>query len=199
MQHGGVEVEVYFHPAHGENVARMLRAATRTLDLLGEQLGPYPHSALRIAEVPAGWDFGASRDAGLVYLTEDRGFLTDLRDARHVDLVSKRVAHEVAHQWWGHLLDPADVEGSLTLVETLTRHADLRVLESLQGEEALREVHAYELGRYLSGRAELGEREPSLERVAGEAHVFYSKGALVMASVEELLGATRWTVRSRGW
>jgi ABC-2 type transport system permease protein len=188
VKHGDVDVEVYFHPAHGVNVPRMLEAATRSLDLFSRSWGPYPHASLRIVEVPGHWPFGAYAQAGVVYLTEDRGFLTDLRQPGTLDLVTKRVAHEVAHQWWGHRVDPPQVQGRLAIVETLAKYGELRVLEELYGEHALRELRTHELQRYLAGRAAYGEEEPALHHVVDEAHVYYAKGALVLAGLQEVLG-----------
>ncbi|MBF5041556.1 hypothetical protein FGE12_04095 [Aggregicoccus sp. 17bor-14] len=188
VQHRGVDVEVYFHPAHRMNVPRILEAATHSLDLFSEAFGPYPHGSLRIVEVPSTWGFGAYAQPGIVWFTEDRGFLTDLRRPGTLDLVTKRVAHEVAHQWWGHLVDPPQVQGRLAIVETLAKYGEMRVLGELYGEPALRELRAFELQRYLSGRAALGKEEPALDRVLDEAHVYYSKGALVMAGAQEVLG-----------
>ncbi|HET9451849.1 MAG TPA: M1 family aminopeptidase, partial [Aggregicoccus sp.] len=188
VRHRGVDVEAYFHPAHATNVPRMLDAAKRSLDLFSERYGPYPYSELRLVEVPSGWGFGAYAQSGTMYFTEDRGFLTDLRRPGAIDLVSKRVAHETAHQWWGHQVDPPQVQGRLAIVETLAKYSEMRVLEALYGEHALRALRAFELQRYLSGRAAYGEEEPALHRVVDEAHVYYAKGALVMAGVQELLG-----------
>ena len=134
VEHGGVTVEVYAHPAHGANVPRMLRAATASLDVLGAAWGPYPHRTLRIAEVPTGWPFAAFAFPGLIAFTEDRGFLTDPRDADRLDLVSRRVAHEVAHQWWGHTARPTGGPGDVFLVESMAKYGEQKVIRALYGE-----------------------------------------------------------------
>lgn len=184
---GSVGIEVLHHPAHGANVARILAAATRTLEYCTKQFGPYPYPTLRIAEVPA-YDerFGGFALPGVVYFTEDRGFLTDLRDEGRIDIVTKRTAHEVAHQWWGHQVMPSDAPGASAIVETLTRYSELMILKERYGAAALKPVLRVELGRYLSGRT--GEEEVPLERVDDQAYLFYSKGALVMTALQDLIG-----------
>jgi aminopeptidase N len=149
--------------------------------------GPYPFPQLRLAEVHS----RALRAAGfalpgVIYLAEDRAFLTDASDPARIDLVTKRVAHEVAHQWWGHQLDPAPGPGSTALVETLARHTELRVLADRHGAAALPPVLEYELDRYLTGRA-AGDEVPLVE-VGDQAYLYYAKGSLVMAGLVELLG-----------
>lgn len=186
-RHRGIAVEVYLHPSHRRNVGRILEAATRTLDHCIERYGPYPFPQLRIAEVPdARLRAGGFALPGVVYLAERRAFLIDADAPGRVDLLAKRVAHEVAHQWWGHQLDPAAGPGSTALVESLARHTELRVLKALRGAGALRPVLDFELDRYLSGRT-AGDEVP-LAEVGRQPYLYYSKGSLAMAALSELAG-----------
>ncbi|HQN06021.1 MAG TPA: hypothetical protein PLL76_02130 [Thermoanaerobaculia bacterium] len=187
VRHVGVDVEVYVHPGHRRNVARVLEAATRTLDLCVARYGPYPFPQLRIAEVPdASLRAGGFALPGVVFLAERRGFLIDAEAPGRVDLLAKRVAHEVSHQWWGHQLDPASGPGATALVESLARHTELRVLKSLRGAEALRPVLDHELDRYLTGRTAGGE--VPLVEVGRQPWLYYAKGSLAMAAISELAG-----------
>jgi ABC-2 type transport system permease protein len=187
VRHGGVDVQVWYHPGHTANVARILAAATRSLDVLGSRYGAYPHPTLRIAEVPAWSSFGGFALPGLVLFTEDRGFLADTRDG-DVDLVTRRVAHEVSHQWWGHTLDPAPVAGATTLTETLAKHSEQLVVASLHGERALAPMLAFDEDRYLAGRAQEPGAEPTLMEAGDEQYLYYGKGAVVMNGLRDLLG-----------
>ncbi|MDB4949345.1 MAG: hypothetical protein JWM27_1994 [Gemmatimonadetes bacterium] len=188
VRHRGVLVQVYYHPTHAYNVNRMLAAATRSLDLFGARFGPYPHRELRIVEVPSYWGFGALALPGTVYFVEDRGFLTDARDSADLDLVTRRVAHEVGHQWWGHQVDPTDQPGASMLVETLAKYSEQMVLKETHGERALPALLAFDLDRYLRGRAGEESVEAPLYRVTGEAYLYYGKGAVVMSGLRDLLG-----------
>lgn len=186
-RHGAVDVEVLHHPAHRGNVGRILEAATRSLDYFGKHFGPYPYPALRIAEIPAYDDrFAGFALPGVFYFTEDRGFLTDTRDERRIDIVTKRTAHEIAHQWWGHQVVPPDGPGASAVVETLARYSELLILKERYGAEALRPVLQVELDRYLSGRT--GEAEVPLDRADDEGYLSYAKGALVMMALHDLIG-----------
>lgn len=189
VQRDGVTVEVYAHPDHGTNVPQMLHAATASLDVLGAAWGPYPHRTLRIAEVPAGWPFGAFAFPGLIAFTEDRGFLTDPSDADRLDLVSRRVAHEVAHQWWGHTARPTGGPGDVFLVETMAKYGEQKVIRALHGEGQVARLVAYDRDRYAWGRAEAAGPEPPLADVVDQPHLYYGKGAVVMNGLHGLLGA----------
>jgi|CXWL01.1.fsa_nt_gi hypothetical protein len=187
--HGDVAIEVFHQPGHERNIDRMIAAAGATLDLAGAQFGPYPHSTLRIVELPAGWrEFAGFAMPGTIYLVEDRGFLTDTSDPARVDVVSKRVAHEVAHQWFGHLLSPRVQPGASAVVETPARYVEQRVLASLDAESAVPRLLAFELDRYLRGRT--GGDEVPLSAVADQDYLYYAKGALVMAATRDLIGET---------
>jgi len=187
LRHRAVDIEVLYHPAHARNVDRMLEAAARTLDYCVAQFGPYPHPQLRIAEVPS-FAMGGAAFAlpGVIFFREDRGFLTDAGAPGRIDLVSKRVAHEVAHQWWGHQVAPSPQPGASALVETLARYTELRVLKALYGAEALTPVLAVEHDRYLEGRT--GGDEVPLARVGDQAYLYYAKGSVVMAALADLIG-----------
>ncbi|HEX8832509.1 MAG TPA: hypothetical protein VF705_15140, partial [Longimicrobium sp.] len=148
VEHRGVSVEVYHHPAHGYNVEKMLATAARSLDVFGERFGPYPHGHLRIVELPGYWDFGAFALPGLIVWPEDRGFLTDEGRGDVVDLLTRRLAHEVSHQWWGHQLYPARAEGGSMLVETLAKYSELLVLEAAQGQGSLPPLLRFEREMY---------------------------------------------------
>ncbi|MCY1080144.1 M1 family aminopeptidase [Archangium lansingense] len=188
LQHGDVTLEVFHHPTHRANVERMLRAAAATLDYMEQHFGPYPHEALRIVEVPTYWDFGAFAMPGMIAFVEDRGVLTDSTDPQRLDLVSRRVVHEVAHQWWGHQLSPATVPGASTLVESLTKYSELRVLEAMYGREYVRRSLTFELDRYLEGRSGETLAEAPLATVGKQPYLYYGKGAVVMSALGNLLG-----------
>jgi aminopeptidase N len=181
-------VEVYYHAGHDRNVERMMRAAIDTLDYMQETLGPYPFRQLKIVEIPSYWKFGGHARADTISIVDVRGFLTDASDPDRIDLVYRRTAHEVAHQWWGHRLSPATAAGASMIVESLTKYSELMVMRRAFGEGMVRDALVLELDRYLSGRADALSPEPPLDRVDDEDHIYYGKGALVLHAIAELIG-----------
>ncbi len=198
-------VEVYHHPGHTENLDRILRATKDSLAYFSEAFGPYPHAQLRVVEVPSHWNFGGFATPGVIFLSEKRGFMIDARDARRLDLVYRRVAHEVAHQWWGYTVSAATGPGATMITESLTKYSELLMLEREHGREAVRESLAHELDRYLSARTgETSGAEPALGRATNQAYLYYPKGAIVMYAIRDLVGeqalnaALREFVRDHG-
>lgn len=187
-RHRDVDVEIYYHSGHHVNVQRMLDAATASLDCFTETFGPYPHNQLKIAEVPSYWNFGGFAMPDTIWFVETRGFLTDATDAQRIDLITRRVAHEVAHQWWGHQLVPAAGPGASALVESLTKYSELLVLERMYGKEQVRSLLEFELDRYLSGRSREERTEVPLYKVGDQSYIFYAKGTLVLHAIRDLIG-----------
>lgn len=185
--HRGIAIELWYHPSHTDNVDRIVAATTRTLDVMGARFQPYVLRTLRLIEIPNGWPFGAFAMPGVVYLTENRGMLTDPR-TEDVDLLTRRVAHEVAHQWWGHTVDPLNVRGASTIVESLAKDAEAQVVASLHGADAVVPMLAYDHDRYLAGRANESGGEHTLATVRDQSHLVYGKGALAMHALRIALG-----------
>lgn len=186
-QSGDVDVSIAYHPAHRANVKAMLDTAVRTLRYCDREFGAYPHRQLKLVEIPTS-SFGGYAAPDTIFFSETRTFLVDQRDPDAPDLVARRVAHEVAHQWWGHQLIAANRPGALVLTESLAKYTELLILEQLHGREPVRQLLDYERDRYLAGRAGAEERERPLMTVLDQPYVYYSKGALVFYAIRNLLG-----------
>jgi ABC-2 type transport system permease protein len=186
----GIPIEVYYHPPHAQNVPRMLETAKESLQYFEQSFGPYPHKQLKIVEASPP-EFSGQARPDTVFIGEKRGFLIDVRDRGALDLVARRLSHEIAHQWWGGTLTPANSPGATILTESLTKYAELLVLERMQGRDALRRSLTYELDLYLSGRADERGAEPPLSQAGGQSFLYYRKGAIVMNALEDLLGEAK--------
>ncbi|HYH83291.1 MAG TPA: M1 family aminopeptidase [Longimicrobium sp.] len=190
-RHAGVDLAVYHHPAHAWNVDRMLDALAASLDYYQASFGPYPFDHVRILEYP-GYTNNAQAFAGTIAYSETYGFIADFREPTTIDHVTATTAHELAHQYWGHQVTPADMEGSLLLVETLANYSAVMMLARLRGEDENRRALQYLLDRYLAGRAGYGPAgEPPLVRVEAQNYLTYQKGALAMYLLQERMGEDR--------
>ena len=56
--------------------------------------------------------------------------------------IGRFLAHETAHQWWGHAVVPANAEGATMLVESLTKYSELLVMERRYGRPTVRRPSA---------------------------------------------------------
>jgi len=183
----GVAIEVYHHPAHDDNVGRMIDAAKRSLAYFTASFGRYRHRSLRFVEFP-GYVRDATSFPGLIAYSESVGFNSRLDGQEAIDHPFYVTAHEVAHQWWGQQMVGANVRGVGMLHETLAQYSALMVMENEFGRQGVRRVLGYEQDWYLRGRA--GERgvEPPLALVEAQDYVYYHKGALAMYALRDAVG-----------
>ena len=123
--------------------------------------------------------------------SEEIGFIADLRDPEDIDYVYYVTAHEVAHQWWGHQVGAANVQGQSIIIESLSQYSAIMVLRERFGEEKMRRFLKYELDRYLRDRgSELIEEMPFM-RSEDQQYIHYRKGSVVMMAILDRLGEKR--------
>jgi ABC-2 type transport system permease protein len=129
----------------------MVRSVQASLDYASRTFGPYPHAAIRIVERPRE---GYSVHGAPTIIAYDEVFplLNAKADSQGVDAPFAMMAYEVAHQWWGDQLSPANVEGSAFVTEALAWYSMLGTMQQAYG--------AGHVERYISERAEdyLGPR-----------------------------------------
>ncbi len=184
----GIPIEVYSDPKHGYNIDRIIAASKASLAYFSNAFSPYQYPQLRIVEFPRTVGFFAEAFAGLVPFAEHLGFIADLRDADRFDMVSYVTAHEVAHQWWGHQMVSANVQGATMLAESLAQYSALMVMQEMVGRPKMRQFLRRELDSYLQGRGHDVLAEQPLYRVQDQTHIHYNKGALAFYRLSEEMG-----------
>lgn len=189
-EYKGVNIEVYYHPDHHWNVDIMIQGVKDSLDYFTENFGPYQHRQMRIIEFP-GYRSFAQSFANTVPYSERIGFTANLTDPDDIDYVYYVTAHEVAHQWWGHQVGEANVQGDSIISETLSQYSALMVLLERYGMEKMRQFIKYELDSYLIGRGGEVLEEMPLMRSERQAYIHYRKGSVVMMALLDRLGETR--------
>lgn len=183
----GLPIEIYYDKKHAYNVDRMITGTQKSLDYFSEQFTPYQHKQVRILEFPAYQSFAQSF-ANTIPFSEGIGFIADLRDKDDIDYVFYVTAHEMAHQWWGHQVIGAQVQGSTMLVESLAQYSALMVMEREYGREKMRRFLRYELDRYLSSRGGEQIEEQPLYRVENQQYIHYRKGSLIFYRLRDEIG-----------
>lgn len=182
-----IPIEVYYHEQHPYNVKRMIEATQKSLDYYTREFSPYQHRQVRIIEFPRYRQFAQSF-ANTIPFSESIGFIANLDDPDDIDYVFYVTAHEIAHQWWGHQILGANVQGAGMLSESLSQYSALMVMEQEYGRDKMRRFMKYELDRYLSGRGSELIAEQPLMRVENQPYIHYSKGSLVFYRLRDELG-----------
>jgi len=183
----GIQLSVFYHPAHDWNVDRMLTSLKKSIGYFAENFSPYQYRQMRVLEFP-GYASFAQSFPNTVPWSETIGFIADLSDPEEIDYVFYVGAHEIAHQWWGHQVSSANVQGQTVLVETLAQYSALMLMEHEYGPHVMRRFLKYELDNYLQGRGGEAIEELPLYRVENQAYVHYRKGSVVMYAIKDALG-----------
>jgi ABC-2 type transport system permease protein len=181
-----VDLAVYYERGHEFNVDRMLAAMKASLALFSEKFSPYQFEQARIIEFP--YEPFAQSFANTIPYSERIGFIQQLTDPEKIDVATYVTAHEIAHQWWGHQLVPADQQGAPMLTETFAQYSALLVMERMYGRDHVRRFLKYELDRYLGARGADPIEELPLARVEDQSYIYYRKGGLAMYWAKEVLG-----------
>ena len=180
-----VDIEIFHHPGHTANLQRMVRSVQASLDYNTKHFGPYPHRQLRFVEYPAPPQaLGMSAYAGLVTYMEGYSLARPEDDPRDIDFPFAVVAHEVGHQWWGHQLSPAPVEGAPFLVESLAWYSGMLVVEETFGRDHVRRLLDMLRADYLAPNM---PRERPLLRTIDDLDG-YRRGPFAMYALREAAG-----------
>jgi ABC-2 type transport system permease protein len=186
-QYKGVAIEIYYHPGHEFDLDRMIDATKRGLDYYSASFSPYQFRQYRIIEFPQYANFAQSF-ANTVPFSEGIGFIHRVQDPDALDLPLFVTAHELAHQWWGHQVVPADVQGASMLVESLAEYSALTVMERRYGASHAQKFLRYELDAYLNGRRNERKKEMPLMLVENQQYIHYNKGSLVFYALRDYIG-----------
>ena len=190
--HNGIEVSLYYHPEHYQNIQTMMEAAKHTLDYSIKNFGPYQYSHLKMAELPDFSNtFAGTAYPNTVYFVENRCFNVNQTDTNLLNVAYSVTAHEIAHQWWGHKLVPAYMAGYRFQTETLAEYTELAILEEKFGRKQVEIYLDDAMRRYTSTRRWANSVEESLEQVQDQFHVAYFKGIMVMNGIKGLLGEAK--------
>ena len=193
-----VAIEIYHDPKHAYNVEPMIRSTQKSLAYFTKEFSPYQYRQFRILEFPRYATFAQSFPNTIPY-SEAIGFVADLRDEHAIDSVFYVTAHELAHQWWGHQVAGAQMQGMTVIVETLAQYSALMVMEREYGPDKMRRFLRYELDRYLQSRgSELIEELPLIYS-ENQQYIHYQKGSLVMYALQDAIGEDRVNLALRNF
>ena len=201
---GQYRVESYADNTETAQGAVIAREAANILDYYTQQWRALPSRTLAISPIPGYFGQGFP---GLIYLSsisfireQDRP--AALRNGRMTSFFSQMLLpHEIAHQWWGNLVVPADYRTDW-LVEAMASYSALKYLQGRLGQEVMRSTldeYREDLLQSRNGQPvdeagpiDLGTR---LMHSAGAGvwnTITYEKGAWVLRMLQERLGDERF-------
>jgi hypothetical protein len=181
-----VDLEIYYHPAHGANLSRFMDAYKDGLRYYSRAFGPYPFPQLRLIEASA---YGPSMIsfANTVVSTERTGWPADLREPGQLDYIYYNMAEQVARQWWGGQVAPNHTVGSPIISAGLSKYAAIVLLGKKYGKDMQQRVLQEANWEYNWGRRGNFYKENDLLH-ANRGYEWNSKAALVLYGLGGLIG-----------
>jgi len=195
---GPINIEVYHIPAHNFDVDDMIQASEAGIAYYEKVYSPYQFKQYRIMEFPRYRQFAQSFP-NTVPFSEAIGFIDRVEKPDDIDFAYFVTAHELAHQWWGHQLIGAQVEGSNMMSESMAEYSALRVMQQKYGTENMRKFLAHEVDGYLRGRAGETRHENPLVLIQNEPYVWYQKGSVVLYALSDYIGEDKLNAALHGF
>ncbi|MDP9960864.1 ABC transporter permease/M1 family aminopeptidase [Chryseobacterium lathyri] len=185
----GITVNVFYHKEHFENTDHLLENAKITLDYCIRNFGKYPFKTVNFAEISSFTrGFAATAYPSAIFMPEDMVFHANIQADKKQDVINELAGHELSHLWWGNSqIDPDDREGSAMLTETLAMYTEMMLYKNMHGKEKMMErikVHQ----QIYDNEKGLSENRPIYRAIGDTPHISYSKGAVAMVKLSELIG-----------
>jgi hypothetical protein len=182
-----VAIEIYHSPKHKKNLEHFIKGVKVALDYNSKNFLEYPYAVIRVIEFPAYSNFAQSFITTIPY-SEDFGFVADFSKADSYNYAFRITSHEVAHQWWGHIVTPSKTSGANIISETLAEYASLMTMKQEYGENGIKDFLKNSLDTYLSGRQFSFKPERSLMNVETGQYIWYEKGSMIMYDLQDAMG-----------
>ncbi|MGI0105957.1 ABC transporter permease/M1 family aminopeptidase [Salinimicrobium sp. WS361] len=182
-----VTIEVYHSPKHKENLEHFIKGVKVALEYNSQNFMEYPYSVLRVIEFPAYASFAQSFATSIPY-SENFGFTADFSKSDSYNYAFRVTSHEVAHQWWGHIITPSKTSGANIISETLAEYASLMTMKQEYGENGIKSFLKVSLDKYLNGRQFSFKPERTLLDVEVGQYIWYEKGSMIMYDLQDVIG-----------
>ncbi|WP_367387987.1 hypothetical protein [Lewinella sp. LCG006] len=182
----GIGLAIYYDPAHTQNYERIVDGLQSSLDYCRRWFGPLAYDSLRLVEFPITKGTHATLNGNLIPYSEAL-FLckVDPTEEDPLDIPFYSSAHEVAHYWWGHRVDPANVDGGKLVTEALAEYIAMQVMKQELGEKRLKAFRKTMHDVYLRARAQRGDEVPLMLAKEGQDYLNYYKGGLAFYALSE--------------
>lgn len=189
VNYKGILINLYYHQKHVENADHLIENAKVTLDYCIQNFGKYPFKSINFAEISSFTKgFAATAYPSAIFMPEDMVFHANIHADKEQDVINELAGHELSHLWWGNSqIDPDDRKGSIMLTETLAMYTEMMLYKKMHGKEKMLDRIKMHQQIYDNEKG-LSENEPIYMVTGDNPHIAYSKGAVAMVKLSDLLG-----------
>ncbi|WP_106916567.1 ABC transporter permease/M1 family aminopeptidase [Chryseobacterium aurantiacum] len=192
IHYKGVAINVLYHKKHFENVDHLLENAKLTLDYCQQNFGKYPFKTINFTEISSFTrGFAATAYPSAIFMPEDMIFHSNIHADQKQDVINELAGHELSHLWWGNSqINPDERKGSVMLTETLAMYTEMMLYKKMHGSQKMRERIKMHQQIYDNEKG-LSENIPIYKSTGDSPHISYSKGAVAMVKLSDLMGEDR--------
>lgn len=190
-EHRGIKIRVSrYVSAEERSMQQIASIISALLDFYEPYLGAFPFAELNVIEINS-YGFGQA-PAGIIFITKEAfSPLEDLLARLFSQGINARLAHELAHTWWGHVAKLGEAEDqwlSESTAEYMAAYAMGKLWKKQEFDTSLRRWKSNSkfvgdkgtvyLANYLAGQAGWEDR----------VGLLYNKGPLVLHALRQELG-----------
>lgn len=184
-------VKYHTHASHQEGLADFREGVKAGLSLGSDLFGALAYDTISMVEFPISQGSHATLNGNLIPTSESYLLCDVDHENNEIFNVPFFVgAHEVAHYWWGHRVDPANVPGGRMITEGLADYLAIAAVGRTFGPAAKAGMLSKWRTLYFRGRAGRGNEVPLL--TAGlednQDYLNYRKAALAFNGLAGYLG-----------
>lgn len=186
-----IDLEIYYDKKHPYNIDRMMAGMKASLAYCSKNFSPYQYQQVRLVEFSQTGGASAHGFPGFIPAGEGAGFIADVDESGEtgIDVPFGIAVHEVAHQWWGHQVLPANVLGAKMVVESLAEYTNTMVKKEVKGIPEMRRFLKECLKKYLELRVrDRSPESPLMYAARHQNYIHYPKGALILYALSDYLG-----------
>lgn len=181
-----VQIEIYYHPKHQENVELIAEQVGKALEFYEKTFGPYPFEQVRVVEFVY-YDGMVFSEAGVIGIPEVLVWKSEAK-GRGKDSIIDWVSYLLAYAWWEDQIIAADVAGGMTIREALSGYASSLYQRSRRTPEEQRLAKQQLMRDFFRLLGKIDFQEPALIDVYNEVPIARHKGGMILEQIEDLIG-----------
>ncbi|NJM58413.1 MAG: M1 family metallopeptidase [Synechococcales cyanobacterium RU_4_20] len=192
-----VPIEIYYHPEHDYNVALIAENLGEALTFYENNFGPYPFEQIRAVE-HVYYDGMAFSEGGTVGIPEVLSWKSEAKGAGR-DSVIGWPTYLLAHAWSEDQMIAADVEGGMTLRESISAYMSALYNRSRRSEAEQARYKRQFMRDFFRQLGKIDFQEPALDEVYNELPIAKHKGGMILELIESLIGQEAMISAIRGF
>ena len=182
-------LEMYRHPVHNYNDEHFFNGLNASINYCSDWFGSLGFDTMKIVVYPETQGTYATVIGNIIPYSETY-FKCDVHDHEN-DVFNMPFfvsAHEIAHCWWGHRVDPANIPGGRMITEGMADYLAMKAIEEEYNTDKVLEFRKKYNEIYLKERADQANETPLIHSSLKNEYLNYRKASLSIYAMSVYLG-----------